>query len=527
MKTSTDLSIFQIKMKILASCATLTLAVLPNLHAQTERWTLIAAEGGPVPGIPGATFDEILNSSVNDSGQIAFGGNVEGGGVLPSNSNGLWFGTAAGVGLALRQGQNYIPFTNIGFVNFFDLNNLGQIAVKTDLEGGGPVAATDEAIFMLNNGTLTLAVRKGDLVSPGVTYGDFRNNSLRLNDAGRIAFEASLEDPGDPLERGYFTGLPGSLATVARRGTIAPGTGGMAFGGFGGSESGQANAPNNTISLLASIGATDGIWRRIGGILSLVALEGDATPFPGNTFNGFDETSINAAGTIAFRGTYTDGATFRVGLFQYSQGSITTITRSGAPAPGLAVGITINSIRRPVISPLGRIAFEARIDGPGVAASNDGVFYVQDGSGAFKPLLREGQPIAPGVQPNRIVDSFSCNQHVGYSGKNLLLVRVRFTDGAGASLYLVELGIPETTLRGKAKRKTRKDRFRIRGNAFDDEAISLVQYKVGKKNWRRARGTTSWRKKIKLKTRRTRVFIRAFDTDGNVSTTQRLVIRKR
>ena len=508
-------------------CAVFTLAVLHTLYAQTERWTLIAAEGGPAPGVHGATFDEILNSAVNDSGQVAFGGTLEGGGVLPSNHSGLWFGTSAGVSLALRQGENFIPFTDVGFVEYFDLNNLGQIAVKTSLQGGGPVAATDEAIFMLTGGTLTLAVRKGDGLSPGITYGDFGNNSLRLNDAGRIAFEAELEDPGDPLERGYFTGLPASLATVARRGTIAPGTGGMAFTDFDGSESGLANAPDNTISLLGSIGATGGIWRRNLGILSLVALDGDATPFPGNTFTDFGETSINGAGTIVFRGSYTDGAIFKSGLFRYSQGTLATVTRFGFPAPGLPSGTIIDTIRRPVISPLGRLAYEGRIEGPGVDATNDRVFYVQDGSGTFKPILRFGQPIAPGVQPGRIVNFFDCNQHHGFSGKNLLLVRVRFTDGAGASLYLVEIGIPETTIRGKAKPKTSKSRFRMRGNAFDDEAIGLVQYKVGRKNWRSARGTVSWRKKIKLTKKRTRVLVRAFDNDGNVSAIEQLTIRRK
>lgn len=501
------------------------LAHFSTAIAQTQRWTRIVGTGDVAPGTGGSVFDEIQRFAINDSGQIAITATIDGPGVLPSNRFGLWSGSTSGLGLLLRQGELYIPFTNFGGVEGFDLNNSGEIAAIVNLEGSAPVEQNDEAIFLFSGGSRTLLLREGEALTAATDFGDFAHQTLRLQDDGRIAFEAALVD-ADPLEEGYFAGNVGAFDTAVRRGHVAPGLGN--FDAFNGQDSAMRDAPGlTTVVVKGSQGATEGLWVGVNGLLSEIAVEGDPTPFGGgHVFTGFEHATIEPGGRIIFGAGYQLGGHFESGLFSYTiGGGLSTLFRAGDPAPGFP-GFVLDSFDQPFQNGNGRFGFEAEIAGPGVGPTNNRVLYVQDGGGRFVPVMRSGSPIAPDVEPNRTVEWFSLNPVRGFAAKNRVLVRVHFTDG-GVALYQIETGIPETIIRGKKRPKTSRKRLKVRGFALDDEAISQVHVQIGRKKWRLAKGSNPWRQKVKIRKKRTPVFVRSFDVDGNVSSIQRVTIRRR
>lgn len=493
-------------------------------EAQTERWVRVVGTGDAVPGVPGATFVELQVATINSSGQLAFTARFDGAGVLPSERFGLWFGTVTSQNLILRQGDDLVPFTAFGPVEMIDLNDSGLLAVHVDLQGGAPIPEDDEAIFLFDGPVRTQLIRKGEFISAGIRYSDFDNRSLRINSSGKIAFHCYISDPGDPSAEGYFAGFAGAFDTDIRNGDPAPGTG-MNFDAFVGSECALTSIPGLTVAFITGStgGFQTGIWRSVGGVLSPIALPGDPAPMAGFSFLNVQDVSADSNGEIAFRGIYSDGGPQNSGIFRWD-GAITPALLTPNPAPELP-GVTLSSIREPSISPDGRLVCRASLSGTGVTGDNDRAIYGQDGTGQFQLLARAGSPVPGNVEPGRIINDFVFPVEP-MSGKNRILVRIDFVDGGGA-YYVVELGIPESKIRGKEKRRTRKSRYRLRGRASDDEAISVVQFKIRGKKWRKANGREVWRKKIRIKRKRTVVRVRSLDIDGNVSDVKRVVIRKR
>jgi uncharacterized membrane protein len=146
---------------------------------------------------------------------------------------------------------------------------------------------------------------------------------------------------------GISTGSGGALTTIAKSGDPAP-PGGM-FMDFG-----TAAIDGGTVAFVGDYtgGGGRGIFTGSGGVLTTIAKSGDPAP-PGGTFTSFDHSAVDS-GTVAFRGDYNAG----VGIFMGSGGALTTIAKSGDPAPpgGTFSGLTSAEIDGGTVAFLGLYA---------------------------------------------------------------------------------------------------------------------------------------------------------------------------
>jgi hypothetical protein len=230
------------------------------------------------------------------------------------------------------------------------LNAAGDVAF-----GAVFGAAHDDGIFKESSGKLIAVALRGD-TAPGTggdTFADFVYAPL-LNVAGEVVFAGRF---GAAKEIGIFKEGSGTLTAVALAGNIAPGTsdtfrtfgvppvlnerGDTAFQGFFG-----GSAPS----------FDEGVFKKIGGTPTAVALPGDTAPDTGATFAFFVAPVLNGAGDTAFRGLFGAAAPFDHGIFKESGGTLTAVAIPGDIAPGPRGG-TFTSFGTPVLNGAGDTAF--------------------------------------------------------------------------------------------------------------------------------------------------------------------------
>ena len=87
----------------------------------------------------------------------------------------------------------------------------------------------------------------------------------------------------------------------------------------------------------------------------------------GSVWKNFGPPSINASGTVAFKGTWTGSAGSGTGIFV---GGV-LVAKVGSVVLGLTG--TIATLKDPVIDDLGHVAFPGTVTGPGISSLNDAV----------------------------------------------------------------------------------------------------------------------------------------------------------
>lgn len=197
---------------------------------------LVAREGMTAPGTTGANFN-VLPSTVafNSAGHVAFTGSLTGGdSVTGVNSSGLWVGPAGGLSLAVRQGDAAPGTGSALFGSALDptLNASGRVLFRSSLTGAGVDSTNDAGIWSGLPGSLELVARKGD-AAPGVASGVFTSvgTSLRqYSGAERVVFNGLVNDGGPTNRSGLWHGVPGSISKIAVTGDVAPGIPGAMFG---------------------------------------------------------------------------------------------------------------------------------------------------------------------------------------------------------------------------------------------------------------------------------------------------------
>jgi hypothetical protein len=202
---------------------------------------LIAREGDQAPGTPSGTDYGVLISPVlNSRSQTAFNATLTGSGVTPTNNQGVWLQTSSEVQLVARSGDQ-APDTpsGVAYANFSPptLNTLGQLAFQADLAGSGVNASNNAGVWSGDPGALKLIARKGNQ-APGTPTGVNFDRLLApvLNNAGQTAFVAFLTGDGvdSTNNRGIWSERAGALQMLVRTGTQAPGTpAGVRFNTFG------------------------------------------------------------------------------------------------------------------------------------------------------------------------------------------------------------------------------------------------------------------------------------------------------
>jgi hypothetical protein len=145
-------------------------------------------------------------------------------------------------------------------------------------------------------------------------------------------------------------------------------------------------------------------------VISSVAVEGGAVPGAGvdprvpadAVWSGFGIPAIGDAGRVAFLGKWASGAGSGSGIFAGNPAAL--VVKIGDPATDGAgaplAGLTFKTLKDPVLSAEGSVAFLAKLKGAGVTLLDDTALYHAAG-GTLRLVAREGQ-LVPGVAEPRI-----------------------------------------------------------------------------------------------------------------------------
>ena len=307
---------------------------------------LVARKGSPAPETePGTVFSDISPGTarilpgpvINAAGQVAFAASLSGPSINPANGTGIWMGTPGSLRLVVRgQGMVVNPL----------INDAGQVAYWT---GAG--------IWTGPPGATQLLVRLG-APAPGLQgiTNQFVNGQLTFNNAGQVAFYANLGGPGVVAtnNRALWLADNNGLNLIARTGTQAPGVSpGIVFSDFP-------------------------------GLISFAA-----GPIP----------VLNGAGEVAFVARLAGPgatATNNLGIWITAPNGPRLVARTGDLAPGIADGVRFQGMgAQPALTDKGDIAFQALLNGPGVAPTNNTAIYVGK-AGALRVAARTGTQIDAG-----------------------------------------------------------------------------------------------------------------------------------
>jgi hypothetical protein len=460
----------------------LALALAGPARASVLTVRPVAESGDPAPGT-GDSFIAFGTPVINDAGRVAFDGAIP-------NSGRIWRETLAGleqvaawgdVPTGAPGGASLLAFREILF------SNGGHVVVRAELDDGA------EGYFSAAPGDVVTIGVEGQ-IAPGTTDAFQRiDSSLRISDAGDIAFYGILDTSSDPT--GIWMGGGGTLSLLARQGDPAPGGGGDPFFVLSDfpriSEAGDVGFA----SLLFGAASRAGLWKGTPGSLSdeLVApmsdlrhaflsdgeewvfvdqsasvtpcirtgVPGDfrtvytlGDPAPGLPagsgiafFPDRPDLRTNGSGQVAFRAS-TDVVASREGLWSEGSGTLELLALQGELAPGTG-GLRYQEIEGFGIDDLGRTAFWAKFE----ALAGHGVFLAQPGQ-APELVVREGGSFEVSPGDVRVVTSLQVvlesasflRQHErgGFNDAGELAVGLGFAGGAG--VYVVTVPEPSPTL---------------------------------------------------------------------------------
>lgn len=317
--------------------------------------SLIYRDGDTAPGTGGATFAQAFSSptlgfeGMNANGQVYTRATLANGtGVPPvtttagvNNQQGLWAGLPGALSLVARKSDTVqglggeVGIDNSNSLSFhMEMNDAGKVLFDITLSTtqGAPAAtaANDRVLMVYTPGSGNQVLARESDVAPGTSGGTFNSVSVTDNWGASLAGNAWLRNDtvifntelrgGDVVaginDKAIYRGGVGSLAMVARRGDVAPGTGGATWNGFN-----TANTLHNVNGLIAFQGflvitgavtaANDtGLWAGTPGNYQLVAREGDVAPGTGgSTFGALNGANvfINDANQVLFANTLAGG----------------------------------------------------------------------------------------------------------------------------------------------------------------------------------------------------------------------------
>jgi len=304
---------------------------------------LLAREGDPAPGTSGAVFDLLNSQpAFNAAGQAAFTCSLTGSGVVFSTSRALYHGSPGSLSLLARGGM-IAPGTASPFFGFSvpTLNSAGQAAFVGSLTGAGVTSLNDEGLWFGTPGSLTLIARGGDS-APGAapaTYDSF--GFPWLTSGGIVHFWSTLAGSGVTAanNQAIWRGTVSSLSMVVRSGDAAPG---VPLGGVFATLDPPVMSSTGSLAFLGTLSGTGvtaandaGVWSDVSGSVALVARKGDIAPGTDANFEFFFRPQISADGLVIFN-AYLSGpgvdSTNQFGLWALgTDGDMYLIVRTGTP----------------------------------------------------------------------------------------------------------------------------------------------------------------------------------------------------
>jgi len=299
------------------------------------------------------------------------------------------------------------------------------------LGGPGVTAGVNNfAVWSLDNGTPTLAVRLGDQApgyAAGVAYsfvGTSGSERFAFNEQGDVTFAAGVSGPGvtSANNYGYWTSHAGTTSLLARLGDQAPDLpSGAVFSEFvdGGFNRATINANGQTAIDARTTGpggvTSQGIWMGTPGNLHLAVQQGDAAPgLPGNTLQSFGSFSLNNQNHIAFVGFPSGPPGTSLGVWAGSPGNLSLLAATSQPATAAGPGVLFGQLGATAINGSDQVGFVAKLTGAGVNNNNDTSVWMASEHGSTM-IAREGSQ-APGLPAGFTMGSlFSYPQEVDYA----------------------------------------------------------------------------------------------------------------
>lgn len=375
--------------------------------------SLAVRDGMQAPGAPaGVLFDGFLSPAINNSGQLAYVAFLDGPNINTTNDEGVWSdGGPAGLTMLARQGNSAVgasaPHNHFGSVV---MNDAGETAFFSDLNNSASDRGIwSESSGSL--APVAIEGNQAPGLGTGIHFSQINFlflDDLALNEQGQMAFQTELDGPGIEFfnNEAVYVSAPdnGPLELVARKGeTIASLTPGHRFDTFIG-EPGINAAGEVAFSSFyegPDFFLGNAIWRGTGAAdLAPAILSGQAADLPaGFEYIDFDAPVINAAGEIAFRG-YIFGPDVNdgndEGVWSERAGAgFSLLAREGEQAPGVEDGSSFEFFNsfQVVLNGSGETAFRAGLKGPEIDSSNDRGIWAQHRDGILRLIAREGDQI--------------------------------------------------------------------------------------------------------------------------------------
>jgi len=230
------------------------------------------------------SFSSVFSPSINDEGKVAFQA------LLDASGEGVFTGNGGALTPIVETSDKFVRFSSS------DINAEGTVVYRTLQPSNGT-----DSLSTYSNGVFTTVVDNG---GPFSSFGTLSLDNPSLNDAGTVAFGASLDAGGS----GIFTKNDGVITTIADT------TGPFARFNFNPSINNSGD-----VAFLASLDADirgEGIYTGSDPIADKVITTGDSLFGSTVTNLEFFGEGLNDVGQIAFYASLANGTT---GIFVANQ----------------------------------------------------------------------------------------------------------------------------------------------------------------------------------------------------------------
>ena len=402
--------------KLIKTCAIitgLTSCVYMSTHhcAAAILFRTVAMTGEQAPGTdPGIVFRNVVSPVINQAGQVAFRGRVQGPGYVDDNDDGIWFDTNGTLNLVAGLGNLAPGFSQDGVFEVVEnptISDDGRIGFGGEVSGPGFDETNNRGIWIGPAGSLDLFAKTGQ-PAPGAAVGEVYRYLwyFVLDGSGHTTLRPTTGLAGSSdLAISISSDVSGPLTEVVSISTPVPGESNDII--FGLLTDPRMNSTGqiifNTIHLDTSLDADpskkDGaVWVVNNGVFDQVARSGQPAPGveTGGLFSGypFGTPTINNAGQVAFTGRFeVPGGGSGFGLWVGEPSSLSFITGTGEQVPGMESGVTFASLSSsPILNGTGQVVFRADLTGPGIDNTNRTSIWLWDGDN-LRLIAREGVAI--------------------------------------------------------------------------------------------------------------------------------------
>jgi hypothetical protein len=350
---------------------------------------VVARRGQPTPDGNGV-FGQFQNgAAINDVGQTSFFSTLSFTQNGQSDNHGIYVGAPGNIAQIAREGQAVPSRANSWFVQFSNssINNSGEVAFRANTYWqDGLYAANEMGIFRGSSDSLvTIAAKWDQLPGENTSFNSFFNLTP-INESGQVAFWADVyHGQFQPLTEGVFIADRSNIYSVARTGQVSPDGNGR-FNQF--DRTFLAFGDSGKVGFLASLSNTAGgqsddwglfLGKELGPIQ--IVREGELAPGGNGAFNQFYSWgAANDSAQIVFGAELRDtsgGTLDNRGIYIGDETQVRQIVRTGTMAPN-GNGV-LSSLEVPVINNGGQTVFIAGLSQTAGGGSDVRALFASDG----------------------------------------------------------------------------------------------------------------------------------------------------